>query len=110
MFTIGLLMETVAEAQRKQFKSNPENTGKIYTKGLWALARHVNYGGYTLWSAGYMLAASGWAAGVFIMAFLTWDFYSRPIPGLDRYMTEKYGEQWTRYKDEVSHLMFPGIF
>ncbi|RJE22944.1 hypothetical protein PHISCL_04713 [Aspergillus sclerotialis] len=93
MFTIGLLMETVAEAQRKQFKSNPENTGKIYTKGLWALARHVNYGGYTLWSAGYMLAAGGWAAGLFVMALLTLDFYYRPIPGLDRYMTEKYGEQ-----------------
>ena len=57
-----------------------------------------------------MLAAGGWPGGILVMVSLVLDFYYRPIPGLDRYMTEKYGEQWTRYKNEVPKLMFPGIF
>jgi len=53
LFGIGLLFETVSEIQRAATKSKPENQGKPYTKGLWAISRHPNYLGYTLWRTGY---------------------------------------------------------
>lgn len=109
MFAVGLLVEASSETQRRLFKARPENAGKVYTQGLWSLARHVNYGAYTLWSGGYLLAASGWIASVLVMALLTLGFYYGSIPGFDKYMSGKYREQWTRYKAEVRYSIFPGI-
>ena len=54
LFGIGMLWETVAEVQRSISKRNPENKGKLYTSGLWAVSRHPNYAGYTLWRTGYV--------------------------------------------------------
>ncbi|KAJ9267096.1 hypothetical protein DTO212C5_6161 [Paecilomyces variotii] len=110
MFSAGLLVETVAEVQRKWFKKDPKNKGKIFTGGLWRLARHINYGAYTIWRGGYMLAAGGWAPCVILMAFLLRDFLSNSIRGMDKYMGGKYSEQWEEYKARVPWLMFPGIF
>jgi len=42
LFTVGILLETVAEIQRKAFKNKKENAGKPYTGGLWAFSRHIN--------------------------------------------------------------------
>ncbi|GAD98085.1 hypothetical protein SMAC_01125 [Paecilomyces variotii No. 5] len=108
MFSVGLLVETVAEVQRKRFKKDPKNKGNIFTGGLWRLARHINYGAYTIWRGGYMLVAGGWAPCVMLMAFLLRDFLSNK--GMDKYMGGKYAEQWAEYKARVPWLMFPGIF
>jgi steroid 5-alpha reductase family enzyme len=48
MYAVGIVTELVAEMQRSAFKKNPQNKGKAYTGGLWQLARHVNYTGYSL--------------------------------------------------------------
>lgn len=34
MYTVGILLETVSEVQRKIFKDRPENQGKAYSSGL----------------------------------------------------------------------------
>lgn len=110
MFTIGLITETIAEVQRKWFKANPKSKGKIFTGGLWRLARHVNYGAYTIWRGAYMLAAGGWAPSLMLMGFLLQDFLNNSIQGMDKYMSGRYGEQWSEYKSQTPYLMFPGIF
>ncbi|CAF3996302.1 unnamed protein product [Rotaria sp. Silwood1] len=48
MFIIGIFTELISELQRKKFKDNSVNQSKLYTAGLFSLARHINYGGYTL--------------------------------------------------------------
>lgn len=95
LYTVGITTELVAEVQRKMFKSDPKNKGKPYGGGLWSLATHINYGGYTLWRAGAALSAAGPMWGIIVGAFFFYDFTRRAIPSLDAYCTE-----------QVSHL-FP---
>lgn len=89
LFTVGLLTETVAETQRKAFKSKPENKGKVCTTGLWGIVRHINYTGYTLWRTGFALTAGGWVWGTAIAALFLSDFNNRSIPELDGYCSER---------------------
>jgi steroid 5-alpha reductase family enzyme len=110
LYAVGIVLETVPELQRKWFKDQPENKGKICRTGLWGLARHINYGGYTLWRGGYSLAAGGWIAGAAQAAFQAYNFTGRAASAMDEYMTGKYGEQWRRYKNDVQYLLLPGIY
>lgn len=89
VYLIGLLTETVSEFQRKAFKSKSENKGKPYAGGLFSLATNINYGGYTLWRAGYAMFCAGWTWGLGFGAFVGWDFCTRAIPILDIYCTRK---------------------
>ena len=89
LYVFGLTVELYSEIQRKIFKSKPENKGKPYGGGLFALATNINYGGYTLWRSGYAMTAAGWPWGLAVGAFFFYDFTSRAIPVLDEYCTEK---------------------
>jgi protein-S-isoprenylcysteine O-methyltransferase Ste14 len=89
LYVTGIFLEWVSEIQRTSFKSNPNNKGKPYKGGLWSLARHINYGGYTLWRTGYALTGGGWITATAVASFFTWDFITRAIPVLDKYCSEK---------------------
>lgn len=84
-YVVGLALEWISEIQRVRFKKDPANKGKPYMGGLWKLARHINYGGYTLWRAGFTMAGAGWGLGTFFGVLFGWDFATRAIPVLDRY-------------------------
>lgn len=88
-YFVGLGLEAICERQRKVFKDDPKSAGKPYTGGLFGLARHINYGGYTIWRASYALASGGWIWGAFVAAFFTYDFTNRAIPVLDEYCTTR---------------------
>ena len=85
LYLIGILTETISEIQRRNFKLDGRNKGKPYAGGLFSLARHINYTGYSLWRAGFALVAAGPAWAVVIGGFLVYDFSTRSIPILDRY-------------------------
>lgn len=52
LWLIGFLVESIGDLQMYRFKSNPNNHGKIYTKGLWHYTRHPNYLGESImWTA-----------------------------------------------------------
>ncbi|VUC23162.1 unnamed protein product [Clonostachys rosea] len=109
LYLLGIGVETVSEIQRKKFKDDPNNKGKVMTRGLWQYARHINYGGYTLWRAGYFVAASGLTAGLLSGSFFVWNFLKNSIPELDAYCSGRYGEQWQDFKKNVPHVLFPGL-
>lgn len=109
LFSAGLAAEWAAEIQRRRFKRDARNKGRCYTGGLFAFARHPNYGGYVCWRAGLGLAASGLAYGGFVSAFFVSDFLGRGVPLLDEYCAGRYGEQWVEYKRLVRWRLFPGI-
>lgn len=110
MFVIGILVEPIAEVQRKQFKDDPKNQGKPYAGGLFGLARSINYGAYTIWRAGFALAAGGpvWAAVV--GGFFFWDFSTRAIPVMEEYCTKRYGKQYEEVKRKVPYKLIPWIY
>jgi len=64
LWTIGFLTEGIADYELLQFKSDPLNNGKLFTKGVWKLCRHPNFfGEFLQWWAIWLFAATlpwGW--------------------------------------------------
>lgn len=110
LYVTGILTELIAEIQRYRFKKDPANKGKAYTGGLWKLARHINYGAYTLWRAGYAMAASGWILGGLVGAFHFFDFATRGVPILNEYCESRYGAQWEVFKKQTPYRLLPFIY
>ncbi|KAJ3756704.1 hypothetical protein EV360DRAFT_47516 [Lentinula raphanica] len=109
MYVLGIVLEWGSEMQRSRFKKDPKNEGRLYTRGLFRLARHINYGGYVLWRAGFALAAAGWTGGAIMGSLGIWKFVNSAIPELDDYCSKRYNEQWAQYKKAVPYKLFPFI-
>ncbi|KAL8351279.1 hypothetical protein RB598_006183 [Gaeumannomyces tritici] len=110
VFGLGIFPELGSEMQRRRFNDREENKSRICTAGLWKLARHINYGGYTLWRAGTTLAAGSWPASIAAVAFNAWGFIGMSTVELSWCMLKKYGKQWERYQRKVPWLLLPGIY
>jgi steroid 5-alpha reductase family enzyme len=134
IFTLGITVETVSELQRRSFKKDPSGRGqgKVYTGGLFRFARHINYGGYTVWKAAAGLAASGWGWGGLTLLWLLVEFRRRGIPALDAYCEKRvcwiplhfngtfsimhsadfkqYGQDWDLFKRRTQWKMIPFVY
>ncbi|KAI9903408.1 hypothetical protein N3K66_002760 [Trichothecium roseum] len=110
LYAVGLALGAASEVQRRDFKESPAGRGKVMRAGLWSRARHVNYGGYALWRAGYALAGGGVVAGLAAGLFQAWDFAVRAVPVLDEYCGKRYGEDWASFKRDVRWILLPGIY
>lgn len=71
VWAIGLFFEAVGDWQLRQFKKNPDNTGKVLDTGLWKYTRHPNYFGDALLWWGFYLMAFNYPQGIF--------FFSSPL-------------------------------
>lgn len=89
IYVVGLVTEWYSEVQRSRFKQNPQNKGKLYTGGLFGLARNINYGGYTLCRVGYSIVCAGLPWGIVVGLFLFGDFAGRAVPYLETYLEKK---------------------
>lgn len=110
LYVTGILTELISELQRNAFKKDPKNQGKAYTGGLWSFARHINYGAYAIWRAGFAMAAGGWIWGVVSGAFFFFDFATRGVPILNEYCEKRYGAQWEQFKQQTPYKLIPGIY
>lgn len=55
---VGILFETIGDAQLTAFKADASNAGKVMDKGLWRYTRHPNYfGDACVWWGLYLIAA-----------------------------------------------------
>jgi len=63
-FIIGSYVNTYSEIQRKRFKNDPNNKGKLYTQGLFQYARHINYFGDVCWVTGWAIITHNLWAGI----------------------------------------------
>lgn len=87
VFATGLFLEWVSEIQRRRFKDNPSNKGRLFTGGLFGYARHINYAGFLMGRAGHAMIASGWILGT-IVGLLFWlDLGGRGVRVMDNYCT-----------------------
>lgn len=59
---LGILFESLGDAQLVAFKAKPANQGKVLDTGLWRYTRHPNYfGDACVWWGLYLIAAdTGW--------------------------------------------------
>jgi protein-S-isoprenylcysteine O-methyltransferase Ste14 len=88
-YIVGISGEVTSEAQRKNFKENPKNEGKIYTSGLFRLARHINYGSNMIWRVSYALAGGGWIYGMVNVVFFANVFLTNAVPIMDEYCAKR---------------------
>jgi len=110
LFTVGIFTELVSELQRKKFKDNPINKGKLYTGGLFSLARHINYGGYTLWRTGLALTSGNYWWAAFQVFWHMWFFTQKSVPELAGYCSKKYGDEWKQFERDVPNILIPYIW
>jgi steroid 5-alpha reductase family enzyme len=73
-YIIGLSGEIISETQRKEFRDDPKNTGKLYTVGLFYFARYVNYGSNLIWRVVYAVARGWWVYGLLCLAMFAGQF------------------------------------
>ena len=66
VFTIGLVVEVVADAQLQAFRGDPARCGRVLDTGLWRFSRHPNYfGEAVLWWGLWLYGVGqpyGWAS------------------------------------------------
>lgn len=116
LFTVGFLMETVADAQKFRFRRNPENKHHWIQHGLWRFSRHPNYFGESLaWTGIFVIAIpvlAGWLwlvvlSPLVLTAILL--FFSG-IPLLEQRALERFGDdpEYRRYRKNTS-LFIPWI-
>lgn len=110
VFAAGILVELTSEVQRKNFKARSENQGKLYTGGLFSLARSVNYFGYLLWRTAFALAGGGIVFGVFTFIMGIRGVTYNQIPSMEDYLSRKYGKQWEAAKNKVPYCLIPYVY
>lgn len=111
IFTLGLVLETIADWQKYQFKNNSANQGKFIQTGLWRYSRHPNYFGEMLVWWGIYLASLPSLQGlqhlailspIYIMSLL---LFVSGVPTLEKGYAKKYGQTWLEYKKRTSLII-----
>ena len=96
LFFAGTALETVSEVQRKAFKDDARNAGRLYTGCLISLLRHANYFFDAVTYVRYVLLASNsWLDG--------------SIPELSHHLATKYKERWTAYCAATPYQLIPWV-
>ena len=71
LFTIGFLLEVIADNQKTKFNSLPENKDKFINVGLWSRSRHPNYFGEFLVWAGISIMSIEYMSGLSYAALIS---------------------------------------
>ncbi len=112
VWTLGILIEIVADRQKSAFRADPDNKGRFISTGLWAWSRHPNYfGEIVLWIGMAIIAIPvlqgfQWAtliSPVFVFFLLT---KVSGVPLLEDAADEKWGGQddYEAYKQNTPVL------
>ena len=104
LYLTGSFITTWSELQRKWFKQNPQNKGKLYTKGLFSITRHPNYFGDILSTTGWYGFTQNYYA-VIIPLTMVLNLKYGQIPELEAYLKKRYSEQWDEYEKNVKSLV-----
>jgi len=104
LFLGGGALNTLSEWARMRFKARPENRGRLYTHGPFALVRHPNYLGDCLWGVGWALATrSPWS--IVIVAVEIAGFVFVTIPQLSAYLEQRYGDAYRDWAAKTARLV-----
>ena len=104
LFLAGSYINTGSELQRKRFKDDPKNRGRLYTWGLFRFARHINYFGDILWVSGWAIATRDIRSALIPIA-LTAGFIFAFIPSLTEHLRTTYGEQFDEWSKHTKALI-----
>ena len=100
----GSAINTGSEWQRHRWKRDPAHAGHLYTSGLFAYSRHINYFGDVVLFTGWALM-TGRPPLLVIPAIMVAGFALVNIPAQDRYLAERYGDEYRQYADRVQRFV-----
>jgi len=104
IFLFGSYLNTASEFQRHIWKKDTNNKGKLYTIKLFSYSMHINYFGDLLWVIGYaILTRNIYSISIVIFLFIFFTFFN--IPKLDKYLSEKYKEQFNEYQKKTKKFI-----
>lgn len=117
IFFFGLLIETIADAQKFKFRTTPGNEGKFMAEGLFSIVRFPNYAGEILVWLGVFIACApaliGWEWATIISPIWITSLLLglSGIPMLEKSNKEKYGHlaSFQDYQASTAKLI-PGIY
>jgi steroid 5-alpha reductase family enzyme len=113
IWVFGFVIESIADAQKNRFRSDPENKGKFINTGLWARSRHPNYfGEIMLWIGVAVITLpnlQGWQWATLISPVFVALLITRisGVPMLEKRADEKWGgqEDYETYKERTPVLI-----
>jgi len=113
VWTVGILIEIVADQQKSAFRADPANKGKFINTGLWAWSRHPNYfGEIVLWTGMAIIAVpvlDGWQWATLISPVFVFLLLTRVsgVPMLEEAADERWGGQddYEAYKRNTPALV-----
>jgi steroid 5-alpha reductase family enzyme len=110
VFLIGVVGESVADAQLSRFKSDPANKGRTCRVGLWRYSRHPNYFfEWLIWVsfALYALVSPwGWVGLISPALILYFLFNVTGIPATEAQALRSRGDEYRKYQ-ETTPAFFP---
>ena len=113
IFSAGLLIESISDAQKYRFKSKPENKAHWVDSGLWKYSRHPNYFGEILvwWGlfAVVIPSLTGflWLTVLGPLSITLLLLFVSGIPLLEKSADRKYGDkaEYISYRESTSILV-----
>jgi steroid 5-alpha reductase family enzyme len=104
LYLCGSFINTFSEYTRHLWKLKAENRGRLYTGGLFRYAMHINYFGDIVLFTGFAMVTDRFGVYVIPLA-MTVNFIFNIIPLLDRYLAEKYGDEFKDYSQNTKKLI-----
>jgi steroid 5-alpha reductase family enzyme len=114
VFILGLVLEAIADQQKRKFSQNPANKGKWIASGVWGCSRHPNYLGEILvWSGLYVFVMPSLSSTSKITALISPLYiivlllFVSGIPLLEKSADKKWGsnKDYIKYKQRVPLLI-----
>jgi len=100
LYLSGSYINTHSEYCRHIWKLKDENKGRLYTKGLFSLAMHINYFGDIVLFIGLAMIAHSFSMLIIPLIMMV-NFIFNIIPSLDRYLEKKYKDEFVNYSKKT---------
>ncbi|MDE1461517.1 DUF1295 domain-containing protein [Spartinivicinus poritis] len=100
VYIVGTIWHFGSDYQKRKFKLNPANKGKIINVGFWRYSRHPNYfGDFLIFVSFGMISGSIW--GIVAPLANIAQYFSDAIPKSEKMAEDRYGHDWMEYKKSV---------
>jgi len=121
----GFYIFRAANLKKNRFKRNPDNVliwgkkpeyletkrgTKLLVSGFWGKARHINYLGDEMIALSWALPCILGSAVPYFQPLWFALFLIMRERRDDRWCAQKYGEDWSRYRERVPWRIIPGVY
>ncbi len=101
VYLIGSTINVLADFQRWSFIRDTGNKGKLFTRGLFKRAMHINYFGDSIAYLGLAMLTHFLPCYLIVLG-ISLNFAFLQIPALDRHLKNKYGNDFVQYSQKTS--------